>query len=231
MSSTDILSTLAKAQIPSEGRDPNIIRRCIEQYSAVFKHTVYGIIMLVIWLVLWIISALTGSSSTIWVYIRYAILLMGIALVVSGIYWGVLVPEKFEAMCIMRGGNSSDIHPASLPNVGGGCPTCASGGCPTCSGGKGGGCPTCSGGGVMDGLTQARDSLMALKNKATEMTNEVTNICAAVQTPEGKQACQKLSEGIAQINNMTSTITNAVQPISDLVNSIKNIPGASRYLK
>ena len=145
------------AKPENQGRDPNIIKTCVNNYAAIFKHTVYGIILLVVWLIMWMGAAIMGgSSSTFWINIRYAVLLMGLVLVISGIYYGVLLPEKFEATCLISEaegvledntgisitgkGYNSDVHPASIS---GGCATCASGGCPGCSTNVGGGCATC----------------------------------------------------------------------------------------
>jgi len=160
------------AKPENQGRDPNIVKTCVNNYAAIFKHTVYGIILLVVWMIMWMGAAIMGgSSSTFWINIRYAVLLMGLVLVISGIYYGVLLPEKFEATCLISEaegvlednigisitgkGYSSDVHPASIS---GGCPTCASGGCPSCSMSSGnsikswisekifGGCGGCAGG-------------------------------------------------------------------------------------
>jgi len=249
------------AKPENQGRDPNIVKTCVNNYAAIFKHTVYGIILLVVWMIMWMGAAIMGgSSSTFWINIRYAVLLMGLVLVISGIYYGVLLPEKFEATCLISEaegvlednigisitgkGYSSDVHPASIS---GGCPTCASGGCPSCSMSSGnsikswisekifGGCGGCAGGCASCSggkATVIGGSFTEMLEKLQGVRTDAMNMATSMTT----EICPIIRAtnnpaGIAACDKMSATISNINIIIQPLVDSTNHIMEEIKSIK
>lgn len=208
-----------------------IIKSCKNAYSALLHNCVFGVFMVVVFVVMALALTVSGSWGTSWKYVAWFLLLGGAILIGYSAFEGVFAPELFVPRCIeqksmITGAGYGNIHPASISVGGcgscsGGCPTCASGGCGSCSGGSSvsggcsscasGGCPSCAGGSSNGGGNFIK-TIASMPFVPAPIKNQALAFDSKIES-----AKVKVSESVGKLANMQNEVSAFAASLPQIV--------------